>query len=178
MSSHLDVDGCVICRIVDKKMPDRKTASHDKENQITSKSPHDSDNSGLFGEDALVADFQALKPSSTNALESRWSSRSSLFVEERCRMTLSWEDLNVFIKDEANSRKRSTFRLFSCLKRKEIARPKQILKNVTGLAEPGQLLAIMGSRYIFGSRLVLFILHFQWRRKDHAFECSDVSKFK
>ena len=142
------------------KMLDGEAASHGDENVVQNKCvPGGIDNSGLFGEEALLADLKALKPSSNEALESRWSSRSSLFIEERHRITMSWENLNVFIKDEAISRRRKKFSLFSCLKRKEVVKPKQILKNVTGLAEPGQLLAIMGSRY-FNWKLVCLQFRF------------------
>lgn len=57
-------------------------------------------------------------------------------MESGNNLTLSWEDLNVYVPEAKES----------FFKKKQIKNQKsQIVQNVYGIAKPGQILAIMGA---------------------------------
>lgn len=66
------------------------------------------------------------------------SERAGRIIPPEERITYTWSDLNVFTEDNFKSKTRNPF------KRPQIVH-KHILKHVTGVARPGELLAILGS---------------------------------
>ena len=59
---------------------------------------------------------------------------------------LSWKNLNVFVPEKV-ARKGKTKPWVSVLSKWNEQKKKQVLFNVSGSVEPGQLVALMGARY-------------------------------
>jgi hypothetical protein len=100
--------------------------------------------------------------------DSRRSGRSSVAssanMQDWKKITLTWEDINAFVGEKKQKTPNCIKKCFSRGRPEYTKMPKHILKNVCGVAEPGQLLAIMGSRFVI--RKIHFpvdLFSFQWR---------------
>lgn len=84
--------------------------------------------------------------------DSRRSGRSSVVssgnIQDWKKIMLTWEDINVFVGEKDQKTPNCLKKCFKRGRPEYAKMPKHILKNVSGVAEPGQLLAILGSRFV------------------------------
>lgn len=103
----------------------------------------------------IIEDDEILPPApkrNVSVADTRRSGRSSVAssvnYQDWKKITLTWEDINVFVGEKKQKAPNCFKKCFSRGRNEYAQMPKHILKNVSGVAEPGQLLAIMGSRFV------------------------------
>lgn len=99
-------------------------------------------------EDEILPPAPKRSLSAADTHRSRKSSGgSSINIQDWKKITLTWEDINVFVGEKKRKTPNFLKKCFGRGRNEYAQMPKHVLKNVSGAAEPGQLLAIMGSRF-------------------------------